>query len=564
MKKLLGLLVLSTSLTSISAMADTPDIVMPTKPISVVVFTDQATVTRAGEIDIPAGDSIILVKGLPASLNRESLKVEGKSNVKTAIGSVDVKTMVVTVPAVENPSANQEIKSINEDLEKVAVDIASYEAQKALILRLASVPNPRSGGDSSLDSNPEAWNKAWDSVQKGMQSAGEGLRKATRQKTELEQRRQILISSNKGPVSMGQETQVSIAVHAEQATKMKLNVSYRIQGASWHPVYEARLESKTGKLVLSEGAQVSQFTGEDWNDVSVVLSTSRPSASTSAPAISSMAINIQEPLPPTPPSGMALEETRKARMSFNAPAGASMPAAMSASDMANNRLAQESVVESSNLQTTATSTGLFVEYAIPGRNTVPSDRTEKHVRIGDANFDSKITARTVPRLDAKAYLNADFLNNLEVPLMPGKVSLNLDGVLVGQGNIGLTRQNEHANLAFGPDEQIKVSYDPQASRQSQDGYFNKQSINTRESLITVKSFHTTPIEVTVLDTLPVSQNETLKVTMNADPKPSMMDFERKQGVVAWTKLYAPNEENKIKFGYTVTAPDGKTISGLPR
>jgi uncharacterized protein (TIGR02231 family) len=575
MKKLLGLLIMSTSLTSISAMADTETV---TKPVSVVVFTDQATVTRSGDVEIPAGDSILLVKGLPKSLNRESLKVDGKSVSKVTIGSIDVKIAPINlVNVADNPSVNQEIKTINEELDKVAVEIASYETQKALILRLAGSTTSRVvNTDAGLDSNPASWNQALDAVQKGMLSAGEGNRLATRHKTELEQRKAVLTSSNRATINADLETQVGIAVHAEQATRFHLNLSYRIQGASWHPVYEAYLDSKTGKLVLNEGAQVSQFTGEDWKDVSVVLSTSRPSASTSAPNIGSIPIDIQETAPPETVSyvtnGSGTQVTLRAHPSTPSASRDTMGVAtpwgvadtMGVAAAAASPAPMVAQVEASNLQTTAITTGLFVEYAIPGKNTIPSDRTEKHVRIGETTFDSKVTARIVPKFDAKAYLMTDFVNNLDVPLMPGRVSLNLDGVLVGQGNLNLTRKAEHANLAFGPDEQIKVSYDPQTSHQSQDGYWNKQAINTRESLITIKSFHPSPIEITVLDALPVSRNETLKVVMNADPKPSITDFEQKPGVLAWTKIYAVNEENKIKFGYTVTAPDGKTITGLPR
>ena len=82
--------------------------------------------------------------------------------------------------------------------------------------------------------------------------------------------------------------------------------------------------------------------------------------------------------------------------------------------------------------------------------------------------------------------------------------------------------------------------------------------------MTVRSFHTRPIEVTVLDQAPVSGDAELTVAITADPQPTARDVEDRPGVLAWTVTLAPNQERRIRFGTTVTAPRERIISGFDR
>jgi hypothetical protein len=67
----------------------------------------------------------------------------------------------------------------------------------------------------------------------------------------------------------------------------------------------------------------------------------------------------------------------------------------------------------------------------------------------------------------------------------------------------------------------------------------------------------------VLDQLPVPQDERIEVELLTEStKPTKQDWEDRNGVVAWTASYAPNEERVIKFGYGVTYPEGTHVAGL--
>ena len=62
-------------------------------------------------------------------------------------------------------------------------------------------------------------------------------------------------------------------------------MSYRVTGANWTPVYEARLTAAADKpeISLVRRAELRQRTGEDWSDVALTLSTTRSAGGTRAP-----------------------------------------------------------------------------------------------------------------------------------------------------------------------------------------------------------------------------------------------------------------------------------------
>ena len=71
------------------------------------------------------------------------------------------------------------------------------------------------------------------------------------------------------------------------------------------------------------------------------------------------------------------------------------------------------------------------------------------------------------------------------------------------------------------------------------------------------------MEVTVLDALPVSQDERIEVEQLSDStRPTKTDWEAHKGVLAWTDEYKPDEHKAITFGYAVTYPEDMPVPAL--
>ena len=568
-----ALLVLSASLASTGAWAAPSKVEARTVVASVSVFLDQAAVGRKAEADIPAGDSIVLLHGFPASLVRDSLTARGTAASPVQIGSVDIRPVAQAATADGSRQANirDRIRALDEKIRLQDSALAGFQAEKDMVSRyVGAVPADRAQAKDAQPGTavpgPEQWKDAWSAVHQGATDSEAGRLQALSERSDLMEQRAALVAefnlvSGKAPVSSAPSLDVAVAVHADEPAHLSLDLSYQTPDASWHPVYEARFDSKAGRMVLREEAVVTQRTGDDWIDVALTLSTARPSSGVEAPRPSTITVGLAKPVsyPGSGIGGMASSGSASSRMEDTSMLSAA-PAPV---------LASRSFVAPVQAQDTSAifdTSGLAVDYKIPGPTTIRSDGTEHRVFIADTAQDAVLEVQVVPHLEARAYLQARFSSKSDVPLMPGQVALYLDGVFVGRTGMALLRPAQEAVLPFGPDDQVQVTYEPQTVASAKEGWAitGHTAVVTRQARFSVHSFHPQAVPVTVLEELPVSNTDDLKVDMSADPAPDSLAFGGKQGQVAWTYSAKAGETRQFRFGYSLRAPDGMQITGLPR
>lgn len=96
---------------------------------AVTVYTDRARVTRSNEIELSAGESVLVLSGLPAKMDKDSVRVSGKGAGITIRG-VDVKTDVQEGSEASKPLREQ-LKQLERDQQ------AMYHQQQAIDEQLA-------------------------------------------------------------------------------------------------------------------------------------------------------------------------------------------------------------------------------------------------------------------------------------------------------------------------------------------------------------------------------------------------------------------------------------------
>jgi len=73
---------------------------------------------------------------------------------------------------------------------------------------------------------------------------------------------------------------LAVAITADADTQGMVRVAYTVPVAGWQPAYDFRLDRDAARLSIARGAFLQQSTGENWQDVALTLSTSRPSEQT--------------------------------------------------------------------------------------------------------------------------------------------------------------------------------------------------------------------------------------------------------------------------------------------
>lgn len=542
------------------------DVVATSAIDAVTVFPSGAEITRRAKVKVSGGEGRIVFPDLPAQAIAGSIRVEGRSAGKLEIGSVDTRRMVV--PRTDAAAAESERRKLEEQIEALrdvrAVyegQVQSAETQRTLLANLAElpkVPPPQLSSGPAMD-----WKAILGTIGSGTieakRSELEGkakIRDTDRQIKDLQGKLQGVAPNRE------ERTEVAVLVLAGGDLEADVTVKYQVPSASWSAFYDARLAtgSKTvaPKLELTRRAAISQTTGESWTNVALSLSTTRPSVGASAPELSTMTVDYA-PDAPAPPAPMAASPAPMMRSMAKSKGDV---AAMADADMAAGAVggAAPVLMEARARNAEVVQAPFQAIYGVPGRATVPPTGETKRVQLMEEAIEPSLLVRTVPKLDAKAYLYAKLVLPKSSSILPGAVSLFRDGTFVGTGRLPLLAAGEEHELGFGADDAIRVKHSIAEDKRGEKGLISSSKTDTRNYKITVKNLHERAMAIAVFDNLPVSQQQDIKVTVTARPQPTKTDIEDKRGVVAWESKLEPDQEQVIEFGYQVVWPGAKAIT----
>ena len=534
---------------------------------AVTVYTQGADIVRELRVNVPAGDHVIVINDLPASAVTQSIRVEGKATGGVLqIGSVDTRRVVVPRAdaaqlAKERKALEDEIEKLNDDKAVLQADLKAAESQLALLSSMTQMPTrPVTGGGAA---EPD-WDKIAAfigdrslSAQKAMLATGVKMRDLDRRLSDLQRKLAQL-----APAPL-QRTEIKVHVTASAGLDAELVVRYQVGQAGWMPFYDARLltgeRGQQAKLQLVRRAAVVQRSGEPWDDVDLKLSTTRPGAATAAPDLNILQVDfrVDKPMPrrmsaPVMESAPSVALGRARKFEADGAPDAAVAAAPPP-------VVAEEVSAGVDLS------GLQAEFTVPGKVTVPPNGEQKRVQILSESLDASLLVRTVPALDATAYLYAKTaLPATSAVLLPGAVSLFRDGTFVGQGELPQLAQGEEHELGFGADDNVKVKRVVVQDRKGESGIFTTSRAEERNFLISIKNHRANPVPVTVVDRIPVSAHDEIKVEATFRPQPTKRDVKDRRGSVQWDLTLQAGAEAQIALGYRVTAPAARPITYLER
>lgn len=544
----------------LSAPALAQDVKVASAITNVTVFPNGAEIVRTADIAAPAGASTIVIQDLPANIDPGSIRVEGEMTGGVEISSVDANQIFIKKPGVPDVADESERKRLEAEIlalrdERAGHDgaIEAANAQKTLAQNLAKLPLSRVEGQQP-HAAPD-WNGLFDLIgvrlgdlQKIILAAQVKQRHIDKKIAELEER------LNREPPEETERTEVRVFLDAASAAKGKLRILYRSENARWLPGYDARLTSvdKDGQpsLAIVRRATVSQETGEDWQNVSLMLSTARPGGSTAAPQLRPVKVEFApeaRPLP-APTTAMrstapqdALEHSDRRKEAF---AGAAPPEPKPVG------LAQ-AAVETSTYQAV---------FKIAAKVTIKTGAGDKKVGISTEALKPAVKVISAPKISTTAFLNANFTYKGEAALLPGEVALYRDNVYVGMGFLPLVASGQEHNLGFGADDAVKVNRISLKREKGETGLLTSSNVEEEHFSITVKNLHTKPAAVLIIDHMPYSEDEKIVVEMlPVTTPPTEPNYDDKRNVLAWEMDVKPNEEKTISLSYQITWPAKREV-----
>jgi uncharacterized protein (TIGR02231 family) len=521
---------------------------------TVTVYPDGATVTRVIALDLAAGDSTLVAKDFPLSLDPSSLRVEGEAGTKLTIGTIDARPPRAA-PPVNLPEFDKRIESLRDQRADLQGAIDAANARRKFAQHFAET-SPVGLGDKGEARPIAEWRTAFATVAEEIATADTAIRDATRKQRELD--RQIAQLEADRSAKPPSKLEVRIDVASAAATKATLRVTYAVRNARWVPLYDARLDTGTKdrkpQLELVRRAEITQSTGEDWSNVALGVSTVRIGRGGSAPELNSLV--AQYPQVPKPLAlGTASDLARPAPMTRQAqsPAMAKIAEAAEPRERADE---QQAVAEIGGFQAT---------FKIPGRVSLGAQEGAKSMRIAAMTVPADLTVRAAPVLDPTAFLEASFKQTDDTTLLPGKVAIYRDGVFVGRGKISASAKDDVVRLGFGGDDKVRIERAVLKRNEGSAGLLVTTSKTDERSFkTTIRNGHDFPIKVAIEDQLPVSESEDIIVEMlPATTPPTASNIRDKRGVLEWSFDAKPGEVREVNFSWRIRWPKDKSMVIVP-
>jgi uncharacterized protein (TIGR02231 family) len=542
---------------------------------AVTVYADRAVVTRLATIAVPAAGPLeIVFANLPASLVEQSLQVSGRGTAQTTILDVTARATYLDF------TPNERVKALEDELRGLQKQRRGLDDRgKLLDEQKASLGRAESALTSP--SNKDAARPTLEDLTKLLGFLGEQRGKLVADAAALDDQREALQAKidaaqqqlNELRGARGRSVKnVTVRLAAASPGQLDLSLSYAVPGASWTPAYDARLRAEERAVELAYFGVVRNGTGEDWKEVALTLSTTRPSLGGGAPELAAWIVDVAKPVPMDLPTvrGLAASEQFKFGRDKSATLGIGGQSTFGGTTFNSVALAaapvmQDAAVASATVESAATSATFKITTPV----TLPADNTTQKVAIAAAKLAANLQFQATPKLSETAFLSAYVTNTSDYPLLAGAANTFLDDTFVATSSLKTVMPGEKFELALGADEGIAIKR-KLVNRFAEDtGITSKYRRVTYEFLVTVTNNKKTAEKVVFKDAVPVSRDEKIEVKLltpaerDLGTKEAPKEISREEdGKLVWRLNLKPGEKRELPLKFSVEYPGGTPVTGV--
>lgn len=253
---------------------------------AVTVFEGQAMVTRNYRNTFAPGRYLVKFSRLPAGLIDESVRVSGRGSAGAKVLNVNVSADYLKESIRENVrDLEKKVSDIDAQITELDDQLKVLDKREKLLNRMTAKTTETIGRKRDKDEKPShppplaQWKDMLEFVEKQLLDLKKRRRAIADKKLFLDTGQRVLRDRLRASSSANTKKVKTVLVDLEVKNEgpVTLDISYFIPGASWAPVYDIRFpeDGNSGDLVYS--AMVGQVTGEDWKNVYLTLSTTKPS-----------------------------------------------------------------------------------------------------------------------------------------------------------------------------------------------------------------------------------------------------------------------------------------------
>ncbi len=599
---------------------DLKEIPLTSQIKEITLFLSGAQVFETASGSIPAGESVLLVKGLSPYLDEKSIQLKGQGNftiqaVNKRMDFLSEKEVGEKVAALE-----AQIEAIQKS-QTLAQNRLQILANKASLLSANKDLGSGQSGPTmaelraALDFFDAELTKITSEELQVKSKISEGDKELERLQTQISAMRE---SQNKSTA------EIRIRIKAAVAGQGTFQINYLVANAGWYPKYDVRVKSITDALQLQYKAEVFQNTGVDWKNVKLRFSNANPNQNGQAPILDKWELNYARyttvnkfALPQTPGSigGVVLDERgqvlpgatvlvkgttigtttdMEGRYSLTLPTTAQtlvfsfigmrmeeLPiqgrSNLNVTLLEDTQALSEVVVtgygrqsekrtlavepmnssmDAAPLMTSFVENQTTVEIQVAEPYSIKTNGERTLVDLKTYEIPSTYRYTAIPKLDKDAFLLAEISDWSQYNLLEGESNLYFEEGFVGRSILNPAALQDTLQISMGRDRSIVMQ------REKVDQYSKKRSVgsNITESRgyeISLKNNKSQAVTLQLKDQIPVSVNSNITVTPG---ELSGGTLDPLTGIVTWEITLPPGGQQKRSLSYEVKYPKSERIS----
>lgn len=256
----------------------------------VTLYLNGAFINRTAKTTISTGKTELIFKGISPQIDRQSIQVKGEGkftvlSVVHQLGNLLDKTKQDEIAKIETQ------KQLIED--KIRVErnnLLVFKREEEMLLKNQVVGGTYSGMKATdLKESVEYQRIRMQEVltkqfeyERNLRKLDEEIRKVNQQLTEINTSKESTMS------------EIVVTVSAkENVSNAAFTINYFVQNAGWTPNYDFRVEKLSEPINIVYKANVFQYSGEDWKDVKLSLSTANPRQNGEAPVLKNWFLGVK-------------------------------------------------------------------------------------------------------------------------------------------------------------------------------------------------------------------------------------------------------------------------------
>ena len=532
----------------------------------VTVYADRAEVVRTFKGRLEAGEQTLVFDRLPGATRLDQLRVEGRG----AFTLVDIRPETIQTKEV----ANAQVRALQDalkaqDLRQQALNQteARLTFQKSALDKMLARLTTAGKESANPEMDPLKWAAFLDFQDKQLAEVDRQLlalqtdREAVRAEVDRLNRELGALRGNERRSRLLAKVNLDV----RQAGEVEVNLSYLVRGPSWSPSYDMRADTKAKTLEVTYRAEVRQATGEDWQGVSLRLSTAQPGLAGREPKMDPWFLTKAEAVAfaGTVSGGLVVNGRADNRIQmFNEVQV--MGNSMTTSGLAgSDPLKRMEAMDERRASVQAG--GTAATFVIDRKSDILADNKPAQVTVMRESFPAYFRHTCVPKLSPFVYLKTKAINKTGFTFLPGPTAVFLDGAFVAQANLDLVPSGQDFWTYLGVDQGVSVERKVLARREETTGVFGKKTLRTVfDQVFKLKNGKATDIELVLWDQVPASNHEDIKVVFE-EPRYEKDTDDLKLNeskFLEWRLPLKAGAKQDLPFRFAVERPEDIQVVGL--